>query len=185
MRTSPPPALRLLLLCLALAGLCAGFCAGCSAPPPADDAGRKARIEELYSMSKKEIGGAPEILPEDLQRRLAENRSAVLLVDVRTPKEQAVSIIRGAIPVEAFLALTPEQRGSKFIVAYCTIGYRSGKFVQEQAAKGVIALNLRAGLLAWTHAHGELVTPEGQPTKRLDVWGKTWNLAPLEYEGVW
>ena len=45
--------------------------------------------------------------------------------------------------------------------------------------------NLAGSMLAWTHADGELVDSDGNPTKRLHVFGKRWNLAADGYEGIW
>lgn len=57
----------------------------------------------------------------------------MVLVDVRAPAETAVSMIPGAVTKAAF-----EQAAAHYahhtVVAYCTIGYRSGKYCQELGA---------------------------------------------------
>ncbi|MCA9573435.1 MAG: tetratricopeptide repeat protein, partial [Myxococcales bacterium] len=84
------------------------------------------------------------------------------VVDVREPAEQAVSMIPGAIPATTFEA-HPEDYAGKEVVAYCTIGYRSGQWAKAWRAKGVDVRNLKGSLLLWTHAGGALVH-DGAPT---------------------
>ncbi len=107
-----------------------------------------------------------------------------VLVDVREPEERAVSTLPGAVSAEAF-ETDPERWAGRPVVAYCTIGYRSGLWAKEMAQRGVEVLNLAGSLLAWTHAGGELVAPDGTPTRRLHVYGRRWNLAAEGYETVW
>jgi sodium/bile acid cotransporter 7 len=70
------------------------------------------------------------------------------------------------------------------IVAYCTLGFRSGKFAAKLRGEGFDAYNLRGAILAWTHAGQPLVDAEGE-TRRVHVYGRKWNLVASEYEGVW
>ena len=95
-----------------------------------------------------------------------------------------VSALAGAVSPEEFLAQIDVHRGRR-VVAYCTLGVRSGAWAAERCADGLQVENLAGGLLAWTHAGGALVTPEGAPTVRLHVYGPTWNLVHHAYEGVW
>ena len=106
----------------------------------------------------------------------------ILFVDTRKPAEMAVSMLPGAITLEAFLK-DPEKFKDRRIVAYCTISYRSGKFAQEMAKKGIAIFNLRGGLLAWV-LEGEKVYDEKGETKRINVYGKKWDYPPEGYESV-
>ena len=54
----------------------------------------------------------------------------VVVVDVREAAETAVSMIPGAVTKEQFEA-EAERYAQHTVVAYCTIGYRSGKYCQE------------------------------------------------------
>ena len=53
----------------------------------------------------------------------------LVIVDVRTKDEQDVSMIEGAMRKDDFEARKDEFKGHK-VIAYCTIGYRSGKYVE-------------------------------------------------------
>lgn len=106
-----------------------------------------------------------------------------VLVDVRTERERRVSTLPGAIAAGEF-----EQRlaelADRTVVVYCTIGARSSSYARKMGRRGVNVLNLEGSVLAWTHAGGPLVHGV-EPTKRLHVYGRRWNLAADDYETVW
>jgi sodium/bile acid cotransporter 7 len=146
------------------------------------DAEKLVRVEAMYAEDRKAFPEVPALAPTDLQSWAAPSR--LVLVDVRTPAEQAVSRIASAITAAEF-----EERRAQFagavVVTYCTIGYRSGLYAERLRAEGWDARNLAGSLLAWTHAGGALVDPAGRPTRRLHVYGERWNLAAAGYETVW
>ncbi|MCB9681649.1 MAG: rhodanese-like domain-containing protein [Alphaproteobacteria bacterium] len=163
-------------------GLVAWSAAMALARQPTTDAERKARVEQMYADFKGQFDGVPEVSAEQLQAMLAAHDD-VVVVDVREPAEQAVSMIPGAIPATTFEA-HPEDYAGKEVVAYCTIGYRSGQWAKAWRAKGVDVRNLKGSLLLWTHAGGALVH-DGTPTHTVNVYGRTWDLAANGYDGVW
>ena len=116
----------------------------------------------------------------------------VVLVDVRTPVEQDVSIIPTAIRKEVF-EKTKDQYKNHTVVAYCTIGYRSGLYVKKlrddgccEEVGGAKALNLRGSILDWSLEGYPLVDEKtGRETKRVHVYGETWNLVGDGYQAEW
>ncbi len=149
---------------------------------PQTDGQKMERINDLYSRSKS--GHFPNV--EDVTMEgLAALREAeeVVLVDVRNPPEQEVSMIPGAITA-AELEADPEPYSGKTFVTYCTVGHRSGLYAQKLAAEGHRAVNLAGAILAWTHAGGELIDGNG-PTQRVHVGGPKWSLEADGYEPVW
>ncbi len=112
------------------------------------DEAKRERIEAIYRKSKRSFPRIADLTAEKLQRRLAEEN--VVVVDVRSPEEQAVSMIDGAITSDEFEAC-PEAYEGATVVAYCTLGHRSGLYVQELQSRGWTALNLIGAILAWTH----------------------------------
>lgn len=154
---------------------------GCS-KPPADNAGRKARVYELYAEYKKDFPQVPEITAEEAVALWQQGK--LLPIDVREPAERAVSTLPGAVTAQEYLA-DPGRYADKTAVAYCTIGYRSGLWAAAQAKDGLPVANLAGGLLGWLHAGGTLVDARGNPTKTVHVYGRTWDLAPLGYITVW
>ncbi|EHJ47216.1 Rhodanese-like protein [Solidesulfovibrio carbinoliphilus subsp. oakridgensis] len=164
-----------------LAACLLALLAACSRPP-ADDAGRKARVEKLFAEAQKDFPAAPGIAPEEAVALWRQGR--LLPLDIRTPAERAVSALPGAVTEEAFRA-DPALAAGKVAVAYCTIGYRSGLFVQNLGPGHPSVANLAGGILGWLHAGGTLTDPAGRPTTRVHVYGRAWDLAPLAYTPVW
>jgi len=146
------------------------------------NAAKREQIEQLYQRSKRKFPEVGEITAEELRERRAAG-DALVLVDVRNPPEQAVSMIPGAVTAREFESDAERYRGST-VVTYCTIGHRSGIYARKLEAKGWNALNLKGAILSWTHAGGELAGPDGA-TRRVHVGGARWNLAADGYEGVW
>ena len=96
-------------------------------------------------------------------------------------------MIEGAITKEDFESRKDNFKGHK-VVAYCTIGYRSGKYVENLKADKFDAWNLKGSILSWTHVGGKLTQEGGgdtKPTDRVHVFGKDWDLASTEYRSVY
>jgi len=123
-----------------------------------------------------------EIDAQTLKARL-EKGDDVVLVDTRPLHERKVSILPGAISLEAF-----EQNRAAYakrqVITYCTVGVRSGFAAKTLQQSGIDVLNFKGSILAWTHADGPLVTPEGASTRRVHVFGEEWNFAALDYTAV-
>lgn len=116
-------------------------------------------------------GSTPNIATTELGERLR-GGERIVLVDVRTPEEQTVSMIPGALSREAFEAeVLPSLAGDgpkatelkgALVVPYCTVGYRSGLYAQELVQKhGLNPQNVRngEGVIMWTFDGGALVRP--------------------------
>lgn len=146
-----------------------------------DEAKKCEQIEKNYQKSRKLFSEVPEITAEQLLPRLEE--VGLVIVDARSPQEQAVSMLPGAITAEQFDANRSEYEGRP-VVTYCTIGHRSGLFAQQLHSQGCDVSNLKGAILSWTHAGGELVDATG-PTKRVHVHSPKMNLIAEGYEAVW
>ena len=139
---------------------------------------RRDRIMTMYREYAEEFPYVKGISAAQLQQQ-----REVVLVDVRSPEEIAVSFIPGAITKEEFEDNLDRYRDST-IVVYCTIGYRSGKYAKELRQRGIELLNLEGSLLAWTHVGGKLVNATGA-TKQIHVFDRQWQLTAEDYEAVW
>lgn len=147
------------------------------------DEQKRERIEFLYRKYERKFPDVEGITATQLNADLAEGRE-VVLVDVRKPEEQAVSMIPGAITQQEFEGRQDSLR-DRTIITYCTAGYRSGLYAKKLQNKGWQVLNLEGSLLAWTHAGGPLADSEGQPTKSLHVYSADWSLEASDYDPVW
>lgn len=152
---------------------------------PRSEAAKRRKIEKLYERSRRkhfpELG---EMEAEELRARLADGGiEDLVIVDVRSEEERAVSMIEGAITAAEFERQADSHRDAT-VVAYCTTGHRSGLFAKKLCSEGFDARNLRGSILAWTHVDGRLVDERG-PTRRVHVWGPPFRLQAEGYEPVW
>jgi rhodanese-related sulfurtransferase len=136
------------------------------------------RIEELVLAIESRVADVPVVLAPQLLQELS-GAQPPLLLDVRDADERAVSVIPGALSELGSIA--PGTR----VVVYCTVGLRSGISARELRTRGIDAVNLRGGILAWLAAGGTLVDPAGNPTRRVHVYGRRWNAVPEDVEAIW
>jgi sodium/bile acid cotransporter 7 len=145
------------------------------------DSEKSAKVMAMYGDYKKDFPGVQDIEPAEAMRLFQAGQA--LFIDVRKQKEQAVSMLPGAVTEKQFLK-DPEPYRDRTLIGYCTISYRSGKLAEKLKARGITLLNLKGGLLAWVYAGGRVYDKNGE-TQRIHVYGKKWNLGPKDYEGIW
>lgn len=155
---------------------------GCQNISLRSDSWKQQQIVTMYRQYAKEFSQVESITVVELQQ-LQQQGKQVVLVDVRSPKEIAVSSIPGAISTAEFERNLAQYRNYQ-IIGYCTIGYRSGKYAQKLQQQGVKMLNLEGSLLAWSHAQGKLVNSIGD-TNKVHVFGRQWQLTARNYQPVW
>lgn len=149
----------------------------------ATEAARHAAVLRLVEELKADYPDVPTISAESLRGALPSGD--IVLVDVRSDAERAVSTLPGAITAEDFEDRLDEfGRSGRTLVAYCTIGARSSAYARRMRARGVDMMNLEGSVLGWTHAGG-MLSDGGMPTRRLHVYGRRWNLAADGYVTVW
>ena len=172
----------LVAICLALWLPAATACG--QSPESAEDSGLRERIRSMYGeIRTQKLGPVADLEPAAL---LAFTDSVeVLIVDVRSRRERHVSMLPGSVTVDEFRALYDPRRPQP-VVAFCTIGQRSGFFARTLRERGVEAYNLAGGILLWVAEGGTVVDGRsGEPTRRVHVYGTRWNLLPSGYEAVW
>ena len=158
--------------------------AGCQQSSIQSEADKRSLITTMYQKYAQEFPQVASITVDQLQN-LQQQKKNIVLVDVRSPQEREVSIIPGAIALEEFEENLEQYRHSDaMIIAYCTIGYRSGRYVQKLQHKGINIFNLEGSLLAWSHVQGELINDTGS-TKKVHVFGRQWELTADDYQPVW
>jgi sodium/bile acid cotransporter 7 len=177
----PPDAFRTALRCIAAALLCLAILPTACAAAGMSDAEKLAEIESLYSGYRKDFPDVEDIGPREAMELARSGK--VVFVDVRTKKEQEVSMLPGAVTEEEFLS-DPRKFAGLTPIGYCTISYRSGVLAGKLKARGIRMLNLHGGMLAWIHAGGKLYDRSGE-TRRIHVYGRKWNLGPSGYDPVW
>jgi rhodanese-related sulfurtransferase len=145
---------------------------------------KRSHIISLYQQYAQEFPQVESITVKQLQQ-LQQQDQKLHLIDVRSPKEREVSIIPGAITQEELENNLEQYKHSKsLIIAYCTIGYRSGKYAEKLSKQGINILNLQGGLLAWSHIQGKLVARK-ITTKKVYVLGRQKQLTAIDYQPIW
>lgn len=168
-----------LILAAAIAASCSR---GRQAPPAVSDVDSlNASVAALYDGYSKRFSTVPHITATELMALAATNLPVI--VDVRTPAEQRVSVIPNAISEEAFEE-TKNAYVDRTVITYCTVGYRSGLYATKLREEGIDAVNLKGSILAWVLAGGELVDSSGSATTNVHVYGRQWNLLPPGYTPV-
>jgi rhodanese-related sulfurtransferase len=134
----------------------------------------------LYSDYQKEFPQVRDVSAPDVLQMLKSGQK-IVFVDTRRPEEIEVSKLPEAISKKMFLARDPAEYKDSIIIAYCTISYRSGIFARDLTEEGRDIYNLRGGLLAWVLEGGKVYDADGV-TRRIHVYGGTWEYAPAGYE---
>ena len=140
-----------------------------------------AQDSEISNAFKKEInsyleGTIPIITVEELSNK---EESDILLLDTRDHKEYLVSTIPNAIYVgydDFDISSVSHIPRETEIVVFCSIGYRSEKIGNKLKIAGYKNVKtLYGSIFAWVNHAYPLVTPSGQPTKRLHTYNKKWS----------
>lgn len=174
--------LKLMVVGLGVLSIAGLFLANQPVEKSMSDDQKREKIASLYKKYTRKFPDVEGIKAADLLEDIEASRDLVL-VDVRKPAEQEVSMIPGAITQKEFES-SRESYAGKTVVTYCTAGYRSGLYAQKLQKKGWDVLNLEGSLLSWTHVGGPLVDGEG-PTRRIHVYSADWSLQAQGYEPTW
>ena len=136
------------------------------------------KVFEMYTEDKTNFPDVKDISPLEAMDKY--NNGKVIFVDTRSWSERRISMLPEAVTEKEFLK-DPSKYKDLMIIAYCTIGYRSGEFAVEMTEKGTTVYNLKGGILAWTLEGGKIYDKKGE-TLRVHVYKKKWNYAPEGYD---
>lgn len=130
---------------------------------------------EVDALIQSRFPNVPHLSTEELTS-LQERKVRLLIVDVREPKEFAVSHITNArrfANIEQVIE-TVKTDAPERIVLYCSVGYRSAQWVQQMQGRGIANVqNLRGSLFLWAN-QGRPVVSNGSPTRWVHPYDKEW-----------
>ena len=145
---------------------------------------RRAAALQLLEKHTASFVGVPRASGQDVVA-LREQGRRVVLIDVRTLAERAVSMLPDAISAPEFEAecmSSPDGFRDAIIVPYCTIGYRSGLYCRRLRAgeflSGALDVRNGDGVVMWSHDVGKF---EGG-ARRVHVYGAAWDVAAVGFE---
>jgi rhodanese-related sulfurtransferase len=145
------------------------------------DAAKHRKVESLYAGYKTKFPAVQDLTARQAMDLIADQKA--VFIDARKPEERQVSMLPGAVSEKEFLS-SYKSYEDHVKIAYCTISFRSGVFVEDFQKRGIPVYNLKGGILAWVHAGGKVYDQTGE-THRIHVYDQEWNLAPEKYEAVW
>lgn len=112
--------------------------------------------------------------------QLLQEKTPVYLLDVRTPREYAVSHLPGArfINYESFQVgqLKNIPQNAK-VVVYCSVGVRSEEVGEKLKKAGYQQVhNLYGGIFSWKNEGYRVVNARQQPTDSVHTYNKYWSV---------
>ncbi len=154
--------------------------------PLLTDAAPRAEPLTLETVRERVIRDYPHVRrmsPLALSQALKDSQE-IILIDVREPREFAVSRLPGAERVDpgmgrrTFLDRFAAKARGRTVVFYCAVGYRSSRLAKRvQAAlkrQGALAVfNLDGGVFAWHGEERPLVDAKG-PTPYVHPFNRSW-----------
>ncbi len=115
--------------------------------------------------------------PQNIYKKITTiKNSDVLIVDVRTKEEFAISWLHNAIniPLSDSHRHLPRLQQAKHVIAYCNTGIDSTKFYQKAHEAGhTHVMNLIGGMIAWERSS----LPIDQKKKTLPIMRQTFLIA--------
>lgn len=141
---------------------------------PADR--HEAELAKMIVAMREKFPAVKQLSTTNLAAWLADSsRPQPQLLDVRTPKEFAVSHLPGAQlispdakAVDVLAKLEPKRP----VVVYCSVGYRSSKLAERLQAAGMVqVMNLEGSIFAWANEDRAL-EQDGQPATQLHPYNK-------------
>ncbi|MEQ9403002.1 MAG: rhodanese-like domain-containing protein [Cyclobacteriaceae bacterium] len=133
--------------------------------------GQKTFDEKMKSLYRETV---PLIHAAELKEK-----SNVILLDTRSPKEFEISHLKGAqlINYDDFNKKDMEgiDKGAEVIV-YCSVGYRSERIGEKLQKMGYTNVkNLYGGIFDWKNQDLEIVNKNEQPTDSVHTYNKSWS----------
>jgi len=139
----------------------------------------------VQSALQRIIMATPTITAQEIRSVLADEKRKdnFVIVDVRSESESDVSVIPGAITEAEFKRTEADHQG-KEIIAYCTIGVRSGKFASRLVRQGWKAWNYEGSIIDWCQNKLPLITHDGTETQQVHTYSARYTV-PGEYEAIY
>lgn len=124
--------------------------------------------------------GVESVTPMELTEMLVEAQESPVILDVREATEFEVSHLAGAIRVKSPSEIAARLRaefskgGARPIVAYCSVGVRSARLVEQLNADGFEdVFNLDGSIFSWANAGLPLVRGD-EPTELVHPYNRSW-----------
>ncbi len=135
-------------------------------------------MEDLKAEIRRKFPDVSQIGVESFDRLRQDGEDGELeILDVRQPKEFAVSHLLGALPapdLNAALKILAGQPLDRPVVVYCSVGYRSSALATQLQERGYSNVrNLEGSLFEWAN-RGLPVVRDGVEVKEVHPYDRLW-----------
>ena len=117
--------------------------------------------DSVMNKIRNKYPAVKQLSTNELQELLNNKKSITpLIIDVREPEEYAVSHLHGAfiaVNEDEALKIIAKESKDRFIVVYCSVGYRSSELANKLQEKGFTEIyNLEGSIFKWANEEREI-----------------------------
>lgn len=133
-------------------------------------------IETIKEITRQAYPAVPHVSTQSLAEWMEQPGQSLLLIDVRSPEEFAVSHLRNAINAHtpAQIAHAIHNRRGAGAILYCSVGFRSSRLAHALAEQGLAGIaNLEGSIFQWAN-EGRALFKNGGPATHVHPYAKRW-----------
>ena len=135
-----------------------------------------ADLDKIKTITRAAFPSVKQIGAKTLAEWIAKPKQSLLLVDVRSPREFAVSHLRGAINLRnaSEIARAISERKPAKTVLYCAVGFRSSQIARRiPASIACEVFNLEGSIFEWVN-QGHPIYRGEQVVWQVHPFGERW-----------
>ena len=133
-------------------------------------------LEKIKAIARKAYPRVTQLSTDALAEWMQTAGPALLLVDVRSQQEFAVSHLHGAVNLQTAgqIAAALNERKPARTILYCSVGFRSSRLAHLLAERGLRdVMNLEGSIFQWAN-EGRAVYQGDVPVQQVHPYGKRW-----------
>jgi rhodanese-related sulfurtransferase len=133
-------------------------------------------LEKIKAIVRVVFPSVSQLNTGTLSEWFQQSNPSLLLVDVRSPEEFAVSHLPGAVNLQtaAQIAAAVNERKPPRTVLYCSVGFRSSRLAHALARQGLRGvMNLEGSIFQWAN-EGRAVYQGNREVHTVHPYGKRW-----------
>ena len=133
-------------------------------------------LEKIKTIARKAYPLVPQLSTGELAVRMKTADPSMLLVDVRSAKEFAVSHLRGAVNLHSAVQIEDAAKAAKpaQTILYCSVGFRSSRLAHVLAHRGLRDVwNLEGSIFQWANEGREIYQGD-VPVRQVHPYSSRW-----------
>lgn len=133
-------------------------------------------LEKIKGITREIYPSVSRVGTDTLASWLQQSNPSLLLVDVRSPEEFAVSHLPGAVNLQSVeqIAEAVKMKKPSTTILYCSVGFRSSRLahlLSQQGWRDIV--NLEGSIFQWAN-EGRAVYRDDVPVQKVHPYGKRW-----------